>query len=99
MKDSRIRVYGVVALIFYLLFRLLLVSHLFDLSVALAALLIAGSFSRAVLAVIMVQLPSARSDGLSHSVGRPDAAPAYVGVAKSIFLVSFFWASPALLLA
>jgi adenosylcobinamide-GDP ribazoletransferase len=59
MKDSTIGVYGVVALIFALLFRLLLVSHLFDLSVALVALLIAGSFSRAVLAVIMVQLPSA----------------------------------------
>ena len=83
MKDSTIGVYGVVALFFSLSLRWLLISHLFDLSLAFASLLVAGSFSRAVLGVIMALLPTARSDGLSHSVGRPGPTPAYVGVGIS----------------
>ena len=83
MKDSTIGVYGAVALFFVLFLRWQLISHLFELSIALAALLTAGSFSRAVLGVIMVLLPNVRSDGLSHSVGRPKPILACFGVGIS----------------
>ena len=84
MRDSKIGVYGIIALFLTFLLRWQLLTHFFDLSLSLTALLVAGSFSRAVLGVIMVYLPFARSDGLSHGVGRPPKTPAYFGLTLTV---------------
>ena len=84
MRDSKIGVYGIIALFLTFLLRWQLITHCFDISLTLPSLIVAGSFSRAVLGVIMMYLPFARSDGLAHGVGRPPATPAYFGLTLTV---------------
>ena len=53
---------------------------------ALGGLIIAAMTGRALMAVVMANLPHARHDGLSHSVGRPDFQPAYAGLALAVVI-------------
>lgn len=85
MRDSRIGTYGVLALILVSLLRLLCLSL-----TGPVALLAASVVSRAPLPLLMWVLPHARSDGLSHGVGRPPVGSVAValalGIAASLFL-------------
>lgn len=75
MKDSRIGAYGVLALIIVMGLRWLGLAE-----VPWAALVAALVLSRAMMPVLMLALPHARSDGLSHSVGAPPLARVVAGV-------------------
>lgn len=70
MKDSRIGTYGVMALLLVTLLRWLALTMLIA-TTDWAAIIAAGTISRAPMAVIMAALPNARGGGLSHRVGRP----------------------------
>lgn len=93
MKDSRIGTYGVIALVLSLAARWAALTALFQAGsqIAVPALLVAGSLSRAAMPVLMAVLPHARQSGLSHEVGRvPENAAAMavlVAVVLGIFLL------------
>ena len=75
MKDSQIGTYGVVALILAVGLRWTSLGQ-----VSPSDLIAAAALSRAWMPVLMIVLPHARNTGLSHSVGRPKAAMASLGV-------------------
>jgi len=70
MRDSRIGAYGVIALLFSIAIRGAIVAGLPGPGMAAIALVGAAVLSRAVLPVLMVLLPLARTDGLAVSAGR-----------------------------
>ena len=75
MKDSRIGAFGAIALILALLARhsgIVAISGA-ELPFVLMAL---GASSRALMVAVMAWLPTARSNGLSASAGKPDPMPA-----------------------
>ena len=78
MRDSQIGTYGVLALMTVFTLRLGAVAALLHTSPM--ALIAASALSRAVMPLLMIALPYARNDGLSHSVGRPTAAPVAIGL-------------------
>ncbi|MBT6096985.1 MAG: adenosylcobinamide-GDP ribazoletransferase, partial [Marinovum sp.] len=57
---------------------------------AFGGLIIAAVIGRALMAVVMANLPHARLNGLSHSVGRPDFQSAYAGLALAVFIGAVF---------
>lgn len=71
MRDSRIGTFGVLALIFTILMRVVLIADSLDPWDALCVMLAASCFSRACVAHAMHALPMAREDGLAHAAGRP----------------------------
>ena len=82
MKDSRIGAYGVAALVLCLLLRWQLLTETFVVQTNAVALIIAcAALSRAIMPLLMAQLPHARDNGLSHSVGRPKITVAALGFA------------------
>ncbi|MFK7938262.1 MAG: adenosylcobinamide-GDP ribazoletransferase [Roseovarius sp.] len=82
MRDSRIGTYGVIALMLSLAARWLALWMLFEagLWAATAGLIASAALSRATMPVVMYALPHARTDGLSHRVGRVAGATAGVGI-------------------
>lgn len=72
MKDSRIGTYGTLALMVVIGLRWAAFAAL--LPVAPAAIIVAATVSRASMTILMISLPHARSDGLSHSLG-PGSRP------------------------
>lgn len=72
MKDSRIGVYGVLALVFSILIRFLALWAAFEAEIGAIAVVAAASVSRFSMVWVMYSLPSARSSGLSHSTGKPE---------------------------
>jgi adenosylcobinamide-GDP ribazoletransferase len=77
MRDSRIGAFGALALVLSCLLRAAAVAanpH------PLAALAVAGGFSRAAMAVLAFALPPARADGLAAGLGRPGRWPTAVAV-------------------
>lgn len=70
MKDSAIGTYGVLALLLSVGLRWTALATLLPLGGE--AVIAAAILSRAVLSPIMAALPHARSEGLSHRIGRPD---------------------------
>lgn len=87
MKDSHIGSYGTLAL---LLMALVAWSALGALLAAgaYAAIVAAAVLSRAPMALIMALLPHARSNGLSHSVGRPPVAVALLAAAVALLITA-----------
>lgn len=79
MKDSRIGAYGVLALIVAMGLRWLGLSE-----ISVAGLITALVVSRAMMVPLMHLLAHARDTGLSHGVGRPDAASTGVAVLIAI---------------
>jgi len=75
MRDSRIGTYGVLALIFAMLLKVLalasLVSATGDSLQGLAALVAVSTISRSFMTLMMQSLPPARSDGRSAEAGTP----------------------------
>ena len=90
MKDSTIGTYGVLALVISFALRWGLLVSLLEAEFAFGGLIIAAVIGRALMAVVMANLPHARLDGLSHSVGRPDFQPAYAGLALAVFIGAVF---------
>ena len=71
MRDSRIGVYGVCALAISLLLRVGALASFADARSAVWALIASHAAARATMPALMLLLPPARSDGLSHDAGRP----------------------------
>ena len=98
MKDSQIGTFGVLTLFSVTGLRWLAYATLLGSSAA--AVIAAPAMSRAMMAFLMYGLPHARRTGLSHSVGRPSAARAVLGVLVGFALAVLFLgasAVPALL--
>ncbi|MCF6272804.1 MAG: adenosylcobinamide-GDP ribazoletransferase [Rhodobacteraceae bacterium] len=92
MKDSRIGVYGTLALILVILGRHTGISVQIgpELPLILAAL---GAGSRAMMVSVMAGLKNARPDGMSAAAGRPSLAAALLAqvLALLISLIAFGW--------
>ncbi len=90
MRDSQIGTYGVLALVLVTGLRWTALTALAG-GGAWPSILAAACLSRGVMPVLMTQLPHARDDGLSHSVGRPKAAAAWgsagIGVLATLVLM------------
>lgn len=71
MRDSRIGVYGVLAVVFSIGLRASALSGMFTPGTAAMSLVCAGALSRAVLPVLMALMTPARDDGLGAGAGRP----------------------------
>ncbi len=72
MRDSRIGVYGMLAVVFSVGLRAAILSGMITPWSAAAALVAAGASSRAAMVVVMARLDAARKDGLSAAAGRPE---------------------------
>lgn len=84
MKDSRIGTYGVLALTLAIGLRWSGLTALG--AVMFPALVAAALLSRAVMVVLMAALPHARTNGLSHSVGRPGLPTAAIAACLAVAL-------------
>ena len=71
MRDSRIGTYGVCALTIALLLRVAALASLPSAHAVVWALIAAHVAARATMPALMLMLPPARGDGLSHDAGRP----------------------------
>ncbi len=89
MRDSRIGVYGVCALTMSLLLRVGALASLPSAHAVVWALIASHTAARATMPALMLLLPAARSDGLSHAAGRP-AVEAVAAAAVIGFLVLAF---------
>lgn len=85
MRDSRIGTYGVCALTIALLLRVAALASLPSAHAVVWAFIAAHVAARATMPALMLMLPPARSDGLSHDAGRP--AGESVGAAAAIGFV------------
>ena len=81
MKDSFIGTYGLLALALTLLLRWSALTLILDHGLLWPALLVSAMLSRAVMVPMMATIPHARTEGLSHSVGRPPVQTAYIALA------------------
>lgn len=99
MRDSRLGVYGSLALILSTLLRWNLIATILADANSLLALMLAGMFARAALPVIMSRLPHARSDGLSHSVGSPSGRSVYVSFGFAALIGLVFMGASGLMIA
>jgi adenosylcobinamide-GDP ribazoletransferase len=93
MRDSRIGTYGVCALTMSLLLRVGALASLPNAHAVVWALLASHAAARACMPALMLSLPPARSDGLSHEAGQPPgeavAAAAAIGFLMLIFGLHF----------
>ena len=78
MRDSRIGTYGVAALALSLMLRAGAVASLAEPGLVALALIAAHAAARATMPIVMMLVPSARTDGLSAGAGRPSAESAVV---------------------
>lgn len=94
MKDSRVGVYGVCALILAFLLRWGALTEVFQTAALWPALIAAAALSRGAMLGVMAALPHARADGLSSSVGRPSRDTAALGGAVAVLiscLCGYWW--------
>ena len=99
MRDSRLGVYGSLALIVSTGLRWQLIAALLEDENSFLAMLLAGMFARSILPLMMAHLPQARSDGLSHSVGIPNGSGVYFSFAISALIGLVFLGVAGLMLA
>ncbi|WP_373281658.1 adenosylcobinamide-GDP ribazoletransferase [Litoreibacter roseus] len=94
MKDSRIGAYGVIALGLSLLGRWAALSEILAADGYIFAICAAAIVSRGAMVGVMVLLPPARQDGLSHTTGRPeiDTTVVAIGLATAFALFAGFGA-------
>lgn len=83
MKDSYIGTYGVLAIVFSLVMRWLLLTELVELDAG-TTLIGAAMLSRTAMVGVMTWLPNARNNGLSRKVGRPSRRIAGIAVGIAI---------------
>lgn len=84
MKDSHIGVYGVCAIGLSLLLRWLALVVVISMGAYWVAFIAVGALSRASMVVQMAVLPNARSDGLSHQVGRPPQGTVWLAIGLAV---------------
>ncbi len=100
MRDSHIGTYGVLALVLVTGLRWTALAALAGAG-AWPSILAAACLSRGVMSVLMTRLPHARADGLSHSVGRPQAVAAWgsagIGFLATLILIGGAGLSAALI--
>lgn len=93
MRDSRIGTYGVCALTISLVLRVGALASLPGAHAVVWALIASHAAARACMPALMLLLPPARSDGLSHDAGQPPgeaaAAAAAIGFVILIFGLDF----------
>jgi len=92
MRDSRIGTYGVLALIFSVAIRATMIAGIPGPGLALAGIVAAAAFSRGVLPMLMLRMPTARDDGLAKDAGQPTLQGA--GLALGIGLLALFTLLP-----
>jgi adenosylcobinamide-GDP ribazoletransferase len=90
MRDSRVGTYGVLAVVFSIGLRAALLSGMAGPGLAAGALIAAGAASRGVLPMIMQRLPLARTEGLAHGAGSPNAADALTAAVLGGLLALLF---------
>lgn len=84
MKDSYVGAYGTIALVLSLGLRWQAVALILS-APFWPALLVVAMLSRAVMVPMMAFLPHARTEGLSHTVGKPPANTAWIALAIASF--------------
>lgn len=84
MKDSRVGSYGVLALVLVTLLRWSALTALAEAGALLPAMIAAAALSRAVMGMVMAELPNARGSGFAHATGRPPGRTALLGVALAL---------------
>ena len=84
MKDSFIGTYGMLALALGLILRWSALTLILEHGMLWPAVLACAMLSRAVMVPMMASLPHARSEGLSHSVGRPPVHTGLVALGISV---------------
>ena len=99
MRDSRLGVYGSLALIVSTGLRWQLVTMVLEDKKSFLAMLLAGMLARSIIPLIMAHLPQARSDGLSHSVGIPNGGGVYFSFVISTLISLVFLGVAGLMLA
>jgi len=87
MRDSRIGVYGVCALVVALLIRIGAVADIGDPSLVAWALIAAHGAGRATLPGFMYFVTPARSDGLSSGAGQPTQRQAIAGAVLGVLIL------------
>ena len=80
MRDSRIGTFGALALIITVIMRIFALFLLYKPAVVMPALITAAAGSRAMIAIGMAALESARPDGLAAWAGRPSRQQALISV-------------------
>lgn len=85
MRDSRIGSYGVIAVVLSLTLRVAAVALLATPGAVIAALIVAGALGRGV-AIGLLFLPAARSDGLAAQIGKPDGTATAAGFTLAALL-------------
>jgi len=88
MHDSRIGVYGVAALTISLLLRAGALASLPSAHAVVWALIASHTAARATMPVLMMLLPPARSDGLSHDAGQPPSDVVGVGAVIAFIIAA-----------
>jgi adenosylcobinamide-GDP ribazoletransferase len=88
MRDSRIGVYGVAALTISLFIRVGALASLPGAHAVVWALIASHAAARATMPALMLLLPPARSDGLSHDAGRPPADGVAIGAVVAFLIVA-----------
>ncbi len=90
MRDSRIGVYGVLAVIFSVGLRASALSGMLTPETAALALVATGALSRAVLPALMLALKPARTDGLGAATGCPEKESVISAIVIGVALAFFF---------
>ena len=88
MRDSHIGVYGVAALTIALFLRVGVLASLPSAHAVVWALIASHAAARATMPALMLLLPPARSDGLSHDAGRPPAEGVAIGAVLAFLIVA-----------
>ncbi len=88
MRDSRIGVYGVCALAIALLLRVGALASFPDARSVVWALIASHAAARATMPALMLLLPPARSDGLSHDAGRPPSEAVAVAAVLAFLILA-----------
>lgn len=91
MRDPRIGVFGMVALMVVFAARWTALADLVAISFAqgATAMIAAAAISRGILPYVMHTVANARSDGLSAAAGRPEAQPALIALAIAAVVAMF----------
>jgi len=86
MRDSRIGVYGVIALVVVLAAKVGAIADIERAGLVIAAMVSAAAVSRAAMPAIALWMEPARSDGLASTAGRPPAPQVWTGLGLALVL-------------
>ncbi len=88
MRDSRIGAYGVLALVLTLAIRATAIAEFSNFWHALWGFVAACACSRAMMALLMLMLPPARTDGLAEHAGKPTPRQVISALALGVFMLA-----------